>query len=48
MPSESPSPRSMPDVAGEIEPHRAGQLEWVGMDGIEGDSLGMKVPQTNG
>ncbi len=35
MPSESPSPRSMPDVAGEIEPHRAGQLEWVGMDGIE-------------
>jgi GTP cyclohydrolase I len=27
--------RSMPDVAGQAQPHLAGALDWVGMDGIE-------------
>lgn len=27
--------RSMPDVAGQVQPHLAGALDWVGMDGIE-------------
>ena len=27
--------RPMPDVAGQVQPHLAGALDWVGMDGIE-------------
>jgi GTP cyclohydrolase I len=35
MHSHENTVRLMPDVAGQVQPHLAGALDWVGMDGIE-------------